>query len=251
MESQIKLGDIDVDVVRKRIKNVYLTVNPPAGRVRISAPKRMSIRAIEAFAYSKLDWIKRQQRWLRRQEHEVPRRYVTGEDHLVWGERYSLTVSERDATPRVALADSRILLQVRPGGGERNKRQTLVEAWYREQLRAAMPPLLARWEPLMGVKVKKFFVQRMKTRWGSCNYRAHTIRLNTELASRAPECLEYILVHELVHLLEPSHNAHFHALMDRFMPAWRIRDQDLNRRPPQRPQWRASFSGAAAAGGDR
>lgn len=239
MQSRIKLGDIDVDVVRKHIKNVYLSVNAPDGTVRISAPKRMSIRAIEAFANSKLDWIKKQQTWLRQQEHEVPCRYVTGEGHLVWGERYSLTVRERDATPRVALVDSRMLLQVRPGGDDRSKRQALVDAWYREQLRAAMPPLLARWEPLMGVRVKKFFVQRMKTRWGSCNYRAHTIRLNTELASRAPALLEYILVHELVHLLEPSHNARFHALMDRFMPAWRIYDQDLNRRPPLRRQWRA------------
>ncbi len=236
MVSQIKLGDIVVDVVLKDIKNVHLSVYPPTGRVRISAPKRMSIDTIRVFAISKLGWIKQQQTKLREQEREAPRDYVDRESHYVWGKRYLLTVSESDKRPSIELKHSRMLLQVRPRTDE-DKRQALVEEWYREQIKTAVPPLLTRWEPLLDVRVERFFVQRMKTKWGNCNHTARTIRLNTELAKKPAECLEYIVVHELVHLLEPTHNARFVALMDRFIPKWQFYREVLNRLPVRREKW--------------
>jgi predicted metal-dependent hydrolase len=236
MLSQIKLGDIAVDVVLKDIKNVHLSVYPPTGRVRISAPKRMRIDTIRVFAVSKLDWIKQQQTKLREQERETPREYVDRESHLVWGKRYLLTVYESGEPPSIELKHSRMLLRVRPRTDEA-KRQALVDEWYREQLKEAVPPLLARWQPLLGARVERFFVQRMKTKWGSCNHEARTIRLNTELAKKPAECLEYLVVHELVHLLEPTHNARFVALMDRFMPRWQFRRQVLNQLPVRGERW--------------
>ena len=226
MVMQIKLGDIAVDVVLKDIKNVHLSVRSPAGSVRISAPKRMSLAAIRVFAFSKLDWIKRQRAKLREQERETPLHYVDRESHLVWGKRYSLEVLERNEPPSIELKQGRMLLRVRPGADEQ-KRHALVEHWYRGQIREATVPLLTKWQPLMGVKIDRLYVRRMKTRWGSCNYNAHTIRLNTELARRSPECLEYVVVHELAHLLEPTHNANFVALMDRFLPNWNVQREVL------------------------
>ncbi|HKI02797.1 MAG TPA: SprT family zinc-dependent metalloprotease [Thermoanaerobaculia bacterium] len=236
MVSQIELGDIKVDVVLKDIKNVHLSVYPPTGRVRISAPKRMSLDTIRVFAISKLDWIKQQQTKLREQERETPRDYVDRESHYIWGKRYLLTLTESDEPPSIELKHRRMLLRVRPQT-DAAKRQTFVEDWYREQLKKAVPPLLERWQPLLGVSVDRWFVQRMKTKWGSCNHKASTIRLNTELAKKPPECLEYIVVHELVHLLEPTHNARFVALMDRFMPKWQFHRQALNRLPVRQERW--------------
>jgi hypothetical protein len=237
MVSQIKVGDIAVDVVLKDIKNVHLSVHPPTGRVRISAPTRMSIDTIRVFAISKLDWIKKQQARLREQERETPREYVDRESHYVWGKRYLLAVSESDEPPSIELKHSRMLLRVRPGT-DVNKRQALVEEWYRQRLKEAVPALLARLQPLLGVSVERFFVRRMKTRWGTCNHKARTIRLNTELAKKPAECLEYVVVHELVHLLEPTHNARFVALMDRFMPNGQFYREVLNRLPVRREKWR-------------
>jgi predicted metal-dependent hydrolase len=236
MASRLDLGGITVDVVLKDIKNIHLSVHPPEGRVRISAPKRMSLDTIRVFAISKLGWIKQQQAKLREQERETPREYVERESHYVWGKRYLLSVIESDGPPAIELKHSRMLLRVRPGT-EAGKREALVEEWYRERIKRAVPPLLDRWQPLLGVSVERFFVQRMKTRWGSCNHKARTIRLNTELAKKPPECLEYIVVHEMVHLLEPTHNARFVALMDRFMPKWRFYREALNRLPVRREEW--------------
>lgn len=236
MALQIELGEITVDLTLKDIKNVHLSVHPPTGRVRISAPKRMSLDTIRVFAISKLDWIRQQQAKLREQERETPREYIERESHYVWGKRYLLTLTESAEPPSIELKHSRMLLRLRPGTSE-EKREALVEAWYRNQLRKAVPPLLERWQPLMDVEVERWFVQRMKTKWGSCNHRARTIRLNTELAKKPPECLEYIIVHELVHLLEPTHNARFIALMDRFMPKWQFHREMLNRLPLRRERW--------------
>ena len=236
MVSQIKLGDITVDVTLKDIKNVHLSVHPPTGHVRISAPKRMSLDTIRVFAITKLDWIRQQQAKLQEQERETPREYMERESHYVWGKRYLLTVVESDEPASIELQHNRMLLRVRPRTDE-NKRQALVEEWYRAQLKEAVPPLLARWQPLLGVEAERFFVQRMKTKWGSCNHKARTIRLNTDLAKKPPECLEYIVVHELVHLLEPTHNARFLALMDRIMPKWQFYRQTLNRLPVRQEKW--------------
>lgn len=237
MVAQIRLGDIAIDVVFKDIKNVHLGVYPPAGNVRISAPKRMSIEHLRVFAISRLGWIRQQQQKLRDQARELPREYIDRESHYLWGKRYLLCVVEADAAPSVCLEHSRIVLSVRPGT-EEGRRQDILAQWYREQIRAAVPELVARWEPLMGVEVERFFVQRMKTLWGSCNPQRRCIRLNTDLAKKPRECLEYIVVHEMAHLLEPTHNARFMALMETFMPNWRVHRDQLNRLPVRHEEWR-------------
>ena len=236
MMAHVQLGNIAVDVVLKDIKNVHLSVYPPNGRVRIAAPARMSLDTIRVFAVSKLGWIKRQQKKLREQERETPREYLNRESHYLWGKRYLLTVQEKDGTPSIELKHSRILLRVRPGTSEERK-QELFEVWHREQLKNAVLPLLAKWQPLMGVTVSRVFVQRMKTKWGSCNPTARHIRLNTELAKKPQECLEYIVVHELAHLIEPTHTQRFIALMDRFMPKWQFYREALNRLPVRHETW--------------
>lgn len=236
MVARIELGNIAVDVVRKDIKNVHLSVYPPTGRVRISAPLRMNVDTIRVFAISKLGWIRKQQQKLREQARETPREYLDRESHYVWGKRYLLKISEKDAPPGIELKHNRILLQVRPGTRE-DKRQAILEQWYRDRLREAVPKLVAKWEDLMGVNVERFFLQRMKTKWGSCNTRSRTIRLNTELAKKPRECLEYIVVHEMVHLLESTHTQRFVALMDQFMPKWQFYRDELNRLPVRHERW--------------
>ena len=236
MSTRIELGDIAVDVVRKDIKNVHLSVFPPAGKVRISAPLRMELDTIRVFAITKLGWIRSQQKKLREQVRETPREFVDRESHYVWGKRYLLKVIEQDAPPDVELKHSRMVLAVRPGSTER-QRALVLEAWYRERLKEAVPALIAKWQPVMSVKATRFFVQRMKTKWGSCNPVARSIRINTDLAKKPPECLEYIVVHELVHLLEPTHNARFVALMDGFMPKWKFYRDELNRLPVRHEDW--------------
>ncbi|MGZ8215867.1 M48 family metallopeptidase [Methylomagnum sp.] len=236
MSTRINFGDITADVVFKDIKNVHLSVYPPDGQVRISAPARMNLDTIRVFALSKLAWIRQQQKKLREQERETPREYLERESHYVWGKRYLLTVVEGDEAPGIELGHSHLLLRIRPGADEA-KRQAMMEAWYREQIKQAAPPLLANWEPLLGVKVKKLFVRQMKTRWGSCNPDSGGIRLNTELAKKPRECLEYIVVHEMAHLLEPTHNARFIAVMERFMPDWRLRRDRLNQLPVRHEAW--------------
>lgn len=198
--------------------------------MRLTAPRRSSMDTLRVFTISKLGWIRAQQARLRMQERETPREYIDRESHYVWGRRYLLSVVEANAPASIELTPRRMFLRVRPGG-DQEKRRAVVEAWYRSQIKAAVPGLLERWETQLGVSVARFFVQRMKTTWGTCNARARTIRLNTELAKKPPECLEYIVVHELAHLLVPRHNARFVTLMDRVLPSWRFQRQALNRLP--------------------
>lgn len=209
---------------------------PPAGRVRISAPQRMNLDTIRVFAISKLGWIKQQQRKLRQQERETPREYLNRESHYLWGKRCLLRVVERDQAPSLEIQHSHLLVRVPPETTDERK-QEIVAQWYRTEMRAAVPALIARWTPVMGVTVERFYVQQMKTKWGSCNPSAGTIRLNTDLAKKPKECLEYIVVHEMAHLLEPTHNARFIALMDGFMPSWRLRRDQLNRLPVRHEEW--------------
>lgn len=236
MATQIKLGEIVADVVLKDIKNVHLSVYPPTGKVRISAPLRMDLVTIRVYALSKLGWIKRQQEKLRAQERETPREFLDRESHYVWGKRYLLKVVEEDSAPTVVLEHGRMLLQVRAGTIEES-RQAILDKWYRDQLRDALPPLLAKWEPIIGAKVERCFVRAMKTRWGSCTPAKRSIRLNTDLAKKPRECLEYIVVHEMVHFLERSHNGRFVSLMDGFLPNWRFHRAVLNRLPVRHEIW--------------
>jgi predicted metal-dependent hydrolase len=236
MITQIELGDIAVDVVQKDIKNIHLSVYPPTGKVRISAPLQMNLDTIRVFAITKLGWIKSQQQKLREQERETPREYLDRESHYVWGKRYLLKIEEKNAAPEVELKHNRIILRIRPATSQETK-QAILEAWYRENIKQAVPTLIVKWEPLIGVKVAHFFVQRMKTKWGSCNPDSRSIRLNTDLARKPPECLEYIVVHEMSHLLEPTHNARFISLMDQFMPKWRFYKDELNKLPVRHEDW--------------
>jgi predicted metal-dependent hydrolase len=228
MAAQLNLGGISVDVVFKDIKNVHLSVHPPTGRVRISAPQRMELDTVRVFAISKLGWIKRQQITLQGQERETPREYLNRESHYLWGKRYLLQVLEMDAAPAVQLNHRKILLRVRPGTSEDKKRE-IVAQFYREQIKAAVPTIAARWASAMGVTVDRLYVRQMKTKWGSCNPRVRAIRLNTELAKKPKHYLEYIVVHEMTHFLVRHHNDRFTTLMDKFMPQWRHYREELNR----------------------
>ena len=236
MRARIQLGDMAVDVVRKDIRNVHLSVHPPTGRVTIAAPAHMSLDTIRVFAITKLAWIRQQQAKLQEQEREAPREFLDRESHYVWGKRYLLKVIEIDQAPAIELKHSKMLLHVRPGTGQ-GKSQTIMDEWYRQQLRLAAIPLITKWETRLGVKVERLLIQRMKTKWGSCNHQARNIRLNTDLAKKPPDCLEYLVVHELTHLLEPTHNARFIALMDRHMPQWRSHQESLNRLPVRHEHW--------------
>ena len=236
MNAQLDLGGIEVDVIFKDIKNVHLSVYPPTGRVRIAAPEHMSLDTIRVFGVSKLAWIKKQQKKLREQERETPRDYLDRESHYVWGKRYLLKIVEVNDVPSVELMAGKLILRVRPGTSA-EARSAIVSKWYRKQMKAAIPDFLAKWEPVVGVTAKRVFVQKMKTKWGSCNLEGRSIRLNTDLAKKPLYYLEYILVHELTHLLEKTHNDRFTTLMDRFMPQWREYREMLNTSPLTHENW--------------
>lgn len=236
MTEQIDIGGIPVDVVFKDIKNLHLSVHPPTGRVRIAAPARMNLDTIRIYAISKLDWIRKQQSRLQEQQRETQREYLDRESHYVWGKRYLLKVLEVERAPAVLLRHSEMELTVRPGS-DQARREEIVSAWYRDELRVAMLPLFEKWQAVLGVQANQVIVRRMKTKWGSCNPHTRNIHLNSELAKKPPACLEYVIVHELVHLLEPTHNPRFVALMDKFMPQWRQFRDELNRAPLGHVEW--------------
>lgn len=230
MTTQLQLGSVRIDVVQKDIKNMHLSVHPPHGRVTIAAPQRMKLDAIRVFAISKLQWIKRQQKKQQAQPRLSPRQHIERESHHVWGRRHLMKVIEHDAPPRVELSARYLKLHIRPGA-TREKRQQVMEQWYRHQVREALEELLPKWEKLLRVRVGKVFVQRMRTRWGSCNHRTTTVRFNTELAKKPRECLEYVVAHELAHLRESTHNARFVALLDQHLPKWQMLRELLNQMP--------------------
>ena len=236
MTTRLEVGVIAVEVVQKDIKNVHLSVHPPHGRVTIAAPLRMSMDTIRVFAVSRIGWIRQQQAKLQGQEREAPREYLDRESHYVWGKRYLLRMEEHDGPPVIALKPRWMVMRLRPGADDTRKR-AILEEWYREQIKLAVPPLLAKWEPVLGVTVKRFFVQRMKTKWGSCSPERQGIRLNTELARKPPACLEYIVVHEMAHLIERHHNDRFGGLLSGCLPHWRQLRQVLNGAPLSHADW--------------
>lgn len=232
----INLGEITAEVIQKDIKNVHLSVYPPNGRVKIAAPLRMDLETIRIFAISKLGWIKRQQTKLRNQEREAPREFISRESHYYLGKRYLLKVVEHDTKPSVMIQHDKLILQVKPATTTA-QRQILLQEWYREQLKALVPNYIAKWEKVMGVEVSAFGIKKMRTKWGTCNTEAQRIWINLELAKKPLECLEYIVVHEMVHLLERSHNARFIAYMNQFLPQWRNLKEELNRLPVNHLDW--------------
>jgi predicted metal-dependent hydrolase len=236
MVTRVAIGDIPVDIVLKEIKNIHLSVYPPTGRVRISAPSHMNIDTIRVYAISRLGWIKKQQTKLCAQERETPREYLNRESHYFRGKRYLLKIVEREAPPFVDLQHSSIFLHIRPDATQ-EKKQLVLDEWYRQLLKEAIPDLISSWEKKIGVRVNEFGVRKMKTKWGTCNPEARRIWVNLELAKKPQECLEYIVVHEMVHILERHHNERFIALMDTVLPKWRSIRDDLNRLPVKHEEW--------------
>ena len=237
MNEAIRIGDIVIAMTRKDIKHVHLSVHPPGGHVTLVAPTGTRPEVARAYAISKLGWIRDQQTKLRAQARGTPRRYVTRESHYLWGRRYLLAVVEKDAKPVVRLGHRTITLAVRPGSA-RARREEVLHEWHKTLLHQAVPPLIRKWETKLGVSASGYFLQRMKTKWGSCNHRARTIRLNTELVKKPKDLLEYIVVHEMAHLVEPTHSERFLAVMTEHYPAWRMARAELNELPLAAEAWR-------------
>ena len=230
---RLDVRGVPVEVIRKNIEHLYVGVHPPDGQVRVSAPLRFDEDAIRLAVVSRLGWIRRQQARFARQEPQSERELVTGESHWFEGRRYRLDVIEQaGGPPDVRLRGNTTLeLRVRPGAG-RDARAAVLDRWYRDRLEERLPALTAEWEPRIGVAVRELRIRKMKTRWGSCNMAARRIWLNLDLARKPVSCLEYVLVHEMVHFHERLHNRRFYGLMDRFLPGWRLRRDELNRTPP-------------------
>lgn len=238
MTETIQLGELSIAVTRKDIKNVHLSVHPPDGRVTLSAPLATRLDVARAYAISKIGWIRDQQGKLAAQARETPRSFVTRESHYLWGRRYLLVVVQREVKPFVLVDHKRITLTVRPGSSEA-KRATVMHAWRKALLHEAVPPLIRKWERKLGVRVHGYFLQRMKTKWGSCNHRAGHIRLNTELAKKPRDLLEYVILHEMIHLIEPTHSDRFVSLLSKHYPTWREARTELNELPLTAATWSA------------
>ncbi|HHT9137878.1 MAG TPA: M48 family metallopeptidase [Candidatus Wunengus sp. YC60] len=233
----ITITNIKIAVVRKDIKNIHLAVYPPTGRVRIAAPIRVNEDAIRLFAVSKLGWIRRYQRKFEGQERLSPREYKNRESHYFQGKRYLLNVREADALPKVVLrCKTYIDLYVRPETPT-SKRHEIMNEWYRDQLKKQLPALIEKWEKKMNISLKDWRVKLMKTKWGSCNSEKKRIWVNLELAKKPIHCLEYIIVHEMVHLLERHHNVRFLAYMESYLPNWKQRKTELNKLPVSHADW--------------
>lgn len=234
---QITISNIKIDVVRKNIKNIHLAVYPPTGRVRIAAPLGVDENAIRLFAISKLGWIKRHQRKFEGQERISPREYKDRESHYFQGRRYLLNVIEADAPPKVVLNNKTYIdLYIRPET-PRAKRHAVITEWYRKELKKLIPEIIEKWEKLMNVKINEWQVKLMKTKWGSCTIEKKRIWLNLELAKKPIHCLEYIIVHEMVHLLERHHNEKFLYYMDTYLPNWKRLKTELNKLPISHADW--------------
>jgi predicted metal-dependent hydrolase len=234
---EIEVGGVAVQVVRKGIKHLHVGVYPPAGRVRVAAPLHLEADAVRLAVISRLGWIRRKQKEFAGQDRQSQREVVSGESHYFLGRRYLLDVEEGSARPGVRLVGPTTMeLRVRPGA-HRDQRDTVLQRWYRRELRTLLPPLLQKWEPRLGKSVSEVRVRRMKTRWGSCNASAGRIWLNLELIKKPVACLEYVLVHEMVHLHERHHNDRFLEWMDRLLPQWRVRRDELNRAPLAHEEW--------------
>lgn len=237
MADTIQVGEIAILVTRKAIKNVHLSVHPPSGRVTLTAPIATRLEVARAYAISKLGWIREQRQKLADQVRETPRKFVGRESHSLWGRRHLLTVALRETKPFVSLDHKRITLTVRPGS-DAKKRADVIHDWHKSLLHEVVPLVIKKWEPKLKVKVVGYFLQRMKTKWGSCNHWVGHIRLNTELVKKPKDLLEYVIVHEMVHLLEPTHSDRFVTILGQHYPTWREARAELNELPLTAEEWR-------------
>lgn len=230
MPETIQLGDISIAVTRKDVKYVHLSVHPPAGRVTLVAPTSTRLDVARAYAASRIGWIREQQLKLANQAREAPREFIERESHYLWGRRHLLTIIERDAKPVVTVDHKRIMLSVRPGTDYKGRARVIHE-WHKSLLHELIPRLIDKWQVRIGVDVVSYFLQRMKTQWGSCNHESGTIRLNTELVKKPKDLIEYVVVHEMLHLVEPDHSERFIALLEYHYPTWREARSELNALP--------------------
>jgi predicted metal-dependent hydrolase len=237
MPETIQVGEISIQVTRKAIKNVHLSVHPPEGRVTLVAPTATRLDVARAYAISKLVWMRQQQEKLRGQARETTRKFIERESHHIWGRRHLMTVKYADSKPSVALDHKRITLTVRPGA-DAKKRAEVIHEWHKSLLHEVVPRIIQKWQPKLKVHVSSYFLQRMKTKWGSCNHRDQHIRLNTELVKKPKDLLEYVIVHEMVHLLEPTHSERFITILQKHYPAWREARAELNELPLSAEVWR-------------
>lgn len=236
MDSIIQVGEVPITVTLKDVRNVHLSVHPPDGRVTLVAPVSTRLDVARAYAISKLGWIRDRQQQFLNQVRETPRQFIGRESHYLWGRRYLLSVVYKDTKPSVTLDHKRITIVVRPGS-DASKRAEVFHQWHKSLLHEVVPPLIQKWQAKMGVEVAEYFLQRMKTKWGSCNHQAKHIRLNTELVKKPKDLLEYVVVHELAHLLEPTHNNRFVAILDKHYPTWREVRTELNELPLTGETW--------------
>jgi len=236
MSETIQIGDVSILVNRKAVKNVHLSVHPPSGRVTLVAPAATRLEVARAYAISKLGWIREQQSKLHNQAREAPRKFVERESHYLWGRRHLLTIAYRDAKPSITLDHRRIKLTVRPGS-DANKRSEIMHEWHKSLLHQVVPSLIQKWESRLGVGVEQYFLQRMKTKWGSCNHKVGHIRLNTQLVTKPKDLLEYVIVHEMVHRIEPTHSERFLTILGKHYPTWREARAELNELPLAAESW--------------
>jgi predicted metal-dependent hydrolase len=237
-QHQITVSGVRVEIVRKNIKNLHLGVYPPAGRVRVAAPVRVSNEAVRLAVVGKLGWIKRQRARFERQPRQSAREMVSGESHYFSGRRYRLCVYATGGPAKVVIRNnSTIELHARVGASVEIRRKVLMN-WYRQHLKDAVPPLLEKWQKRLGVEASSFGVKKMKTKWGTCSVDARRIWINLELAKKSTDCLEYVVMHELVHLLAKHHDDRFIAIMDKHLPRWRSLREELNCLPLAHEAWR-------------
>lgn len=229
--SHIEIANLDIEVVRKDIKNMHLAVYPPTGRIRLAAPNHTDNEVIRLFAISKIAWIKRHIKNFQSQARETPRDFISGESHYFEGRRYLINVIEHEGRSRVEIKNHKELNLYAKPGSSKTERARIMKRWYRRNLKAAIPGILLKWEKIIGVQASEWGVKLMRTKWGTCNVEARRIWINLELVKKPKNCLEYIIVHELIHLLERNHNERFIELMDNYLPKWRVYRDQLNHLP--------------------
>jgi len=227
MESRITVAGIEIEVIKKKIKNIHLSVLPPEGRVRITAPLATSDEAIRLFAITKIGWVKRQIEKFKSQPRQTEREYVSGESHYIWGRRYKLEIKHSSSANNVQIKAHKLILTVREASTQQQRENVMTE-WYRADIKSKLPELFEKWEVRIGVKANAIGVKNMRTKWGTCNTKDKRVWVNLHLAKKPVECLEYVIVHELVHLLEKNHTSVFIDYMDKYLPDWRVTKDELN-----------------------
>lgn len=233
----LSIANIQVEVIRKDIKNMHLAVYPPTGRIRLAAPLKTDAEVVRLFAISKIGWIKKHIRNFKEQPREMPREFISGESHYFQGKRFLLNVIEHDGYNKAHLRGIKHIQICVKRKAKREDKAFVLKEWYRKELKKQIPQLIEKWERKIGVKSNSWGVKQMRTKWGACNIEAKRIWLNLELAKKPQICLEYIIVHELIHLLERNHNDRFISLMNKYMPKWRLYRDELNKLPVSHSDW--------------